>query len=132
MTPPPAFGSFPIPARRRGNVCWTLAFAVIAADRSTPSSPIPIALLPITSIPSSSKQVLPVCSCDRLSPAMHFELPEDVLDVDRDGLRADRQPRSDFLLIEAVGEQPEDLDLTRGQAPARHSIVPVLSPQASA
>src|SRR4051812_31765060 len=58
---------------------------------------------------------------DERCAAVHVELLEQVLNVRRDGLRADRKLRRDLLGVDASGEQLENLALPARQAlrPAR-------------
>src|SRR5262249_22151401 len=52
---------------------------------------------------------------DRLGSAVDLQLGQDSLDVSGDGLRADHEPVGDFLLLEPIGEQPQDLMLPWAQ-----------------
>ena len=53
---------------------------------------------------------------DGLGTGMDAELREDVLDVGRDGLRADHEVRGDLTLRPPLGEEAEDLALARAEA----------------
>jgi hypothetical protein len=51
------------------------------------------------------RRLVPVGDSDGLGAAVHAELPEHVLDVRGDRLRADREASRDLVLRKALGEQ---------------------------
>ena len=58
---------------------------------------------------------------DGLGAVPDVELPENVLDVGSDGLRADEQAVGDLVLVQAVGQQEDDLALARRRGRASWS-----------
>jgi hypothetical protein len=54
------------------------------------------------------------------------ELAEDVCDVAVHGVLAQKQPLADVLVVQAVGDQPQDLELTRRQTGGRRGARLVL------
>ena len=63
-------------------------------------------------------EAAPECEGDCLRAGVDAELGEDVLDVGRDGLRADDEVRGDLTLRPPLGEEAEDLALARAEAGA--------------
>ena len=74
---------------------------------------------------NSSSGSRPCCIANRLAAARGrgVDLRVDVLDVVADGLRRDHEPLGDLLVRQAAREQPEHLDLARGQ-PGRALAAP--------
>ena len=57
-----------------------------------------------------------ICERDRLGTAMYAELGQDAVDVRRDRLRADYEPRHDRALIESLCEELQHFELSGRQA----------------
>src|SRR3954469_15407186 len=70
------------------------------------------------------QQLLPDGVHDGLHPGVQLELLQDVPHVVLHGVLADEQPLGDLPVVQALGDQLEDLELTLGEPRGRH-LLPV-------